>query len=314
MANDRVVLDETSLLDGEARLQTAPLAAFLEVLESIFAHSKSRLLYSSAVFSMLTRDGVPLLQLLYPSRNQSSAERDTLRRFQILLSKGHSFENEREVLSIKDTLVESHGLTYAFQENAAARYKIAAQLMARFEPGRLPAEDDDETGHLWLMNAHPDYLAFMRELAVRESPTPEAFWQACPILFPNLIIHERATKQTKTLSQSFENSLPDLVEHLAAINDHFATCHRESKGDRETIIDAFFLRSKVTISPESPNTHKNKKAMAARLVTLDHQPDKEIECEWHSKIKPHTDRIYFSIPQAETGKIVIGIICDHLPT
>lgn len=51
--------------------------------------------------------------------------------------------------------------------------------------------------------------------------------------------------------------------------------------------------------------------MRARKVTV---AGRDVVCEWHSKIYPHTDRIYFSIPQGEDGKIVVGSICDHLPT
>ena len=98
------------------------------------------------------------------------------------------------------------------------------------------------------------------------------------------------------------------------INDDFFSQLVEGR-QLTDICDHVRAKCRVDISPESPNTHDNAKAMREREVFFD---GKTIVCEFHSKLTLTHDRIHFSpslISDKNDNKfLIVGPFADHLTT
>lgn len=109
------------------------------------------------------------------------------------------------------------------------------------------------------------------------------------------------------------------VDHLAFLNDRAQLLYQEDSSNFEFIANA----AGINLSPESPQTHRNKSAMKKREISISNNI---VICEWHTKITPTKGRIHFhfginfrenimhEIKEETKGKLIIGIFCEHLPT
>jgi hypothetical protein len=124
-------------------------------------------------------------------------------------------------------------------------------------------------------------------------------------MFPRLLFSATAWDHLGKLSGDPVETVPLLIQHLGVINDHAVElwASQAARVDREKAFSALG----VTASPEGPRTHKNKKAMAARDFVF---KETTVRCEWHTKVRPATDRIYFGV---DGGVAHVGVITDHLP-
>jgi len=106
---------------------------------------------------------------------------------------------------------------------------------------------------------------------------------------------------------------------LADLNDHLPKVLKAEK-EGAAIAKRFHALSEFEISPESPKTHKNKKAMDKRSVVFKKVEIGKVKygtvtvsCEWHLKIRKTTDRIHY-YNHTQSNRIWIGIFTAHLPT
>lgn len=125
-------------------------------------------------------------------------------------------------------------------------------------------------------------------------------------LFPAIEFSPDAWKRLNTLVGSPEEITQSIISHLAVLNDFAASIWAKNltTEDRQAALGS----KGVTSSPEGPRTHKNPKAMRKR--DFDFRCGR-IRCEWHTKMRPDINRIYFEISE---GKVLVGTIIDHLPT
>lgn len=146
-----------------------------------------------------------------------------------------------------------------------------------------------------------------REAYVDEHPRdPTQLGDFAAKMFPAIEFSPNAWKRVNTLVGAPEEITASIIDHLSVLNDfslevwanHVSTEERQSA----------FGSKGVTCSPESPKTHKNPKAMRER--DFDFQSG-QVRCEWHTKMRPDTNRIYFAISDR---KIFVGTIVDHLTT
>lgn len=125
-------------------------------------------------------------------------------------------------------------------------------------------------------------------------------------LFPAIEFSQDAWGKLNTLIGAPEETVTSVMNHLAALNDSAEQIwkHDITPQGREAALGA----RGVTASLESPSTHKNKKAMRKRDFQFARGV---VRCEWHTKLRPETNRIYFAV---EEDKVLVGLIVDHLPT
>lgn len=77
------------------------------------------------------------------------------------------------------------------------------------------------------------------------------------------------------------------------------------------IIEHRFAGFNIEAAPENPNVRFHTESRKAREIQI---KGRTLYCEWHVKLQPHQNRIYFHGPVPESGdKVVIGIIDRHLP-
>lgn len=123
-------------------------------------------------------------------------------------------------------------------------------------------------------------------------------------MFPLLEFHPNAWDRVSSLVGPPEENAPLLVHHLGVLNDEtphiWAQC--STRDERQATMAALG----VSCSPDSPQTHRNKAAMRERDFAFGEQV---VRCEWHTKLRPTTNRIHFN---ADGSTVRIGTIVDHL--
>lgn len=124
-------------------------------------------------------------------------------------------------------------------------------------------------------------------------------------LFPSVVFSDSAWNAIGTLSGSPSDTVAIVVKHLSVLNDSAVDIWqtKTTRTDRQAAMGAVG----VTCSPEGPRTHKSAKSMARRDFSF---PGCKRRCEWHTKIRPGGDRIYFAVQE---NAVYVGAIVDHLP-
>lgn len=150
---------------------------------------------------------------------------------------------------------------------------------------------------------------FWRSLYGLENIPDSAFFELTDRAFPKLIFHKDLS--FKRFEGSYRDIRPHVVKQLADLNDHFLAAHTASLGKANEVNAALMAYGLTRVSPESPKTHRNTKAMRQRYVQHE---GREVCCEWHSKIEGHRNRIHFAFGGEFGDRILIGIFADHLTT
>lgn len=158
--------------------------------------------------------------------------------------------------------------------------------------------------------ADPDYSCQLADVWRRGfiADTPLRFdglEELAPSMFPAIEFSSTAWNHLRSLSGEEHATAVEIVKHLGVLNDRAGEVWSNSSiaSDREAALGALG----VTASLEGPRTHKNRAAMKARDFDFS---GGTIRCEWHTKLKPSTDRIYFAVAG---GRVMVGTIVSHLP-
>ena len=123
-------------------------------------------------------------------------------------------------------------------------------------------------------------------------------------LYPSIKFSSGAWGAVKDLDGAERDNVALLIKHLEVLNDHGARIWRDHSVNSDRVAALNSLG--VEASPENRNTHKDAKAMEARRFTFGNEV---VLCEWHSKLMPHTGRIYFAI---RGNQLHLGMIARHL--
>lgn len=126
------------------------------------------------------------------------------------------------------------------------------------------------------------------------------------VMFPDLRFHEDAWNHLGDLEGDEAENISKLTLHLGTLNDQATSIWSEHT---ETVDRQGALGSRgVTASPEGSNTRRTASKMRLRDFTID---GTLIRCEWHTKLRPNSNRIYFAV---KDSCVYVGTIIDHLPT
>ncbi len=164
----------------------------------------------------------------------------------------------------------------------------------------------------FMVDNESNLIARYRSHIVHTSPSEEVIWSYSDIMWSNLYF-VKENVEFKNFDLHYRNAVEIVVRHLSYLND-FSQDHKQN--DPDNFIGEAGSQG-VDLSPESPNTHKNKDAMKERWVSIGGE---SVLCEWHTKLQPQIDRIHFnigsslshSVSNITKGKVVIGIFTDHL--
>ena len=139
------------------------------------------------------------------------------------------------------------------------------------------------------------------------------FVEALPLLFPNLYFHQNILSTLRTLNNEFSIILPEIVQHLTALNLYFNIGNINYHESNIIKCKKFEEFSKINCTPESSRDKVEK-------LTFKSDLGEKINCECHTKFntfgkeKEKQDRIYFSFGKDSysDGKIIIYHIGDHI--
>jgi hypothetical protein len=178
------------------------------------------------------------------------------------------------------------------------------------EQGNCSACDAARLSHVYTpveSESKSDELARVWRQAYRDehSADPTQLEAFASKMFPAIEFSSDAWKRLRTLVGAPEEITTSIIEHLAVLNDFAAVTWADtlSTDGRQAALGA----RGVTSSPEGPKTHRDKKAMRSRDFQFD---GGQVRCEWHTKLRPDVNRIYFAV---SNGKVLVGVIVDHLP-
>jgi hypothetical protein len=150
---------------------------------------------------------------------------------------------------------------------------------------------------------------FWRSLYELENIPESSFFELADHAFPKLIFHRDLV--FSKFEGSYRDLRPQVVKQLGDLNDHFLTAHAAALGKANEVNVRLMAHGLTRVSPDSPKTHRNAKAMRQRYVWHE---GREVCCEWHSKIEGHRNRIHFAFGAEFGDRILIGIFVDHLMT
>ena len=146
--------------------------------------------------------------------------------------------------------------------------------------------------------------------------TEDKFWECSSDLYPNTYFHHGGTAM-KINKMGFP--INEIIKPMLKIMKYL-----DRHGQKEFSIGGQHFSSHakaagINLSQESSNTNNNKDVKKQRDIMIEGEI---VHCEWHAKILPHKGRIHFNegsqlsdfIKNVTKGKLVIGILCEHLDT
>lgn len=309
----RVVVDEDSL-DWRGRKDISPADAvddLADLLEPLTAGKQVALM--DHAYDVECWESVRLVDLF--STRDDRVPRDSRVRLATLLDKCHLIEPREDDLpryiEVDGTGGErSFGFCHALALASSGRAMSCLVASPTVQAGgwkKARRENDTADLDIHLLTT-PDQLPdFWRGVLRRERVPEPLFFAMAGKAFPKLIFADSLALGHVRDSQ--DEVLPWLIELLAGINDRFALSVARYHGDRNRVIREFSAHG-LTISPDSPQTHRDAKAWAQRLVT---HLGEQYRCEWHGKRVWNCDRVHFSLPiEKFQDRVLIGIFVDHL--
>lgn len=174
-------------------------------------------------------------------------------------------------------------------------------------PTSIPDKCSDcEISHVRILLDQRDATELRRVVYMQEAASDlRGIEKVACDLFPNIQFSDTAWNGLNTLVGAAKKNLSLVMQHLGVLND-FATEIWATRTTTKERIAELGARG-VNGSPENSNTHKSRDAMKARSFVFD---GKTVSCEWHTKLRPDKNRIYFSV---DTKKVYVGTITQHLP-
>ena len=154
----------------------------------------------------------------------------------------------------------------------------------------------------------------LRRLYLRTVTNNKDFLSAIDSIYPNIYFHPDLKNKLNTLNSSFSDLLPEIVEHLSALDSYSQNLRSSVEyriSNKEQCKD-FSGKYYIACSPER-NRDKAKK-----LTYKDGSIS--VNCECHTKFEKRgknrdkQDRIYFNfgISDYKEGKLIVYSIGDHV--
>lgn len=311
----RVVLDESSLALHE--MERRDIDTVFQLLADLLTPLSrgSRVALMNHVYDTECWESVRFAEVC--GSPIPEVDRDTRVRLASVLDKCVHLEPEEEDLP---RIVEgggfkaecSFGMAHAIRcvKDGSATGALALPSISDSWPeGWTKLRVDDQEVELHRMSSIPSLHEFLRGICVRDPITESDFFAAAAEAFPLLMFAEGL--DFRRFRGSYVDVLPWVVSLLGTVNDHFAESLDRNRGDRNGVMSDFSAVG-LTISPESPQTRRNRAAWNERFVSY---RGVKYLCEWHGKRTPIVDRVHFSLPiEAYGDKILVGLFVDHLPT
>lgn len=266
-------LDWRGLTDAEL---PRVLDALGDLLEPLADGRKAALMESAYDTECLP--SVPLAEALYSP--DGGLPPDERRRLQRLLDKCRKIEPDDEDLPQPVRAADgpwrepSWGMAHALARAATGRAMSCVIGMTAAGPeesaepawpsGRLTVERNTDTGrdqvNLHILRTPGETVGFWRGVLTRERPPETQFFALTGPAFPQLLFAD--SLRFHDFKGSYADVLPWLVKLLGLLSDHFVETLADCGGDQKKV-QAHFKALGADISPESPNTKKEREGVGA---------------------------------------------------
>jgi len=302
----RIGLDDTglSLVDEGAVAVEQTLSSLAQSVDRARAcgFDCSRV---SWAFEIQSATGVPLWSRLF---EDPDLDRDITTFFSQTMDQMQTLDDWVPTLAV-------HDCGGASLENAPGIAAVAANpdifapgLVTGIQTGRsgsIPVvlEDGDSPVDLEFVNL-PDHVLGLARMLLRECGEADMPGLAA-IAFPAIRFADHIWSQTNRFVGGLGAVRSQLLLSLAGLND-FAPRVFADETQSNNRIAKLASYAGITISPESPRTHRNRSAMAERDAEFE---GSTIRCEWHVKLHPTHNRIHFAVAGAT---VFVGLFADHL--
>lgn len=156
-------------------------------------------------------------------------------------------------------------------------------------------------------------LNFYREIPEMVNCTEEDYIDHASRSYPLLCFKSGIANEFRRFHERYPAIRPKISQALTVLNDRLSAIRNECQNDTNHIKARLSAAMGFSVSPESPNTRRNRQAMQERMATFN---GKEVCCEWHVKFGPTTDRMHFHFGdhQIMEEKILICHFTDHFTT
>lgn len=307
----RIVIDESSLVFDHVKDIEAEAAiddfndALSEVLQAGIPVGKFSLFYD-----VECRTGLPLYALLY--ERASDIDADTLRRCSELLDRCLDWDEEVDDVPtacvVREKQVESWSLGYAVMRSADY-FMACLGCSVSQRKGLSPVAAGDASVEIFFVVDPSDLIPYWQLVVAREKVGVDHFFAMAHRAFPQLVFHPDL--DFRKFEGAYDEVYDWVVRVFAVLNNYLAESFEYRKGVRQ-LVQGDIASYGIDISPESTQTHKNKKADGQRMVEFD---GRLYSCEWHAKRLWNVDRIHFTVPGSlPDGGTLIGRFVKHLDT
>ena len=231
------------------------------------------------------------------------------------LSRNPSFRDS--ILRINTLLGQSDSIAVDSSENDFD--SDALKILCSRGSGALIYNEDVLTPwwnehSMYLVHQNDEIAKYYRIQAICELISFQELQGYLDELYPSLYFLDEA-KDLSKLGVYHEEYLSLIINHLSYLND-FAQDHYIQ--DRDSFSQVASAHG-VLLSGESSNTRGNKKSDRERYKKIENV---DIKFELHTKVSWDKGRIHFHIGNnlpAEVSaitqnKVIVGIVCEHLPT
>jgi len=157
---------------------------------------------------------------------------------------------------------------------------------------------------LWFVGDDATALAFFREIPEVEDLDEDRFFANAKQAFPRVRFFRERTRFA-AFDEEYRTIRRKVTRHLAVLNDHAADIFKRRPEPKD--IQAELAARGVEASGESSNTKGDARAMRQRKIAFD---GGQVTLDWHTKLRPHLDRIYFSA--TARPYVVVGVFHRHL--
>lgn len=165
----------------------------------------------------------------------------------------------------------------------------------------------------WAVWDEKTLLAFYRAVPEMVNCSETDYIQHAARAFPGLYFKPGIENEFRRFDEAYVSIRKKITTACAVLNDRLEKIRHACVHAPHQIGPQLTLEIGFETSPESPNTHKNKRAMRERDVDFDGQT---LCCEWHVKFHPTRDRLHFHFgaPHVAQGRPVICHFTEHFTT
>ena len=316
-----LVLDESSW-SASASL-TAQAIAAMEALADLLDVAWARretVCRHSCFYDAPTGSTKQIVNVLFDNDALRSVDRDLSERLYLAVDRADLLKDEDAAsldASVLGETIFAPGVAWAHLQTGAQQAAGLLPLATdRRRRGILPVVVDGTSRSLHFITCEEEHVDFFRSAATFPNIGNVEFKALAHSAFPALEWLDSSWDELWRYRDCFfDQRLPDLVQHLAVLNDEAATLFYKHPGGAGV---AEQLRARgVKASSENGNARSYQPSIAARTRVY---RGREEVFWWHTKIQWDKGRIHFLHVQnpaprrgdrPEHGHIVIGIFKDH---